>query len=876
MPEHPSSAGACGFRPGSGRQRGYTLLEITTILLALVALTIALLYKTTDFFAKSQVLDSDALLRVADHQLRQYIAANGRLPCPDLNGDGISDDAAADGTCNGQQKGYLPYKTLGLSEANYVYGEVPMLYGVYRDGTISFTSYAQTFVADYADKTNAAASTRLPSDPRNIFDFCASLGTLNALAAPVAAGLSIAQGASTYSAVYGLALPGQANRDGLPAGWTGGPSINAQYDGLNATSDHQFASPKEPVTALYDDRTAYRTGVDLHDYFRCAALNESISLLSQAITVQKETEDFADANREAAVKGVTLNAVGIALATWELGTTLAAIAEGIEQIALSSSLLATAVATCIVLVGCAFIPIYTTSLTLAITGTALVTAAAVAAGVDLGLNITGTVLYADLVARTANATTPPPGTPTGFPAANLPPLRDQYVASEAAAKAAYDLTLAPPIPGNTVAGYNTIQQNTAATIAGGSYIGGVTDAALRTLLLNGLNGKTDTCVLAAATCLATGYTATQTPTTSGSGATTTITYTTTYIKDLVPAPYAPGAIPSVAAYYDAVLQQGAVAPPPVTDLAACNLMGFPTAPCQPAPVPTPPNPATALNSSNTVVGSYTALLKAVQDFDVKNLDYESRLAARTAAQNAYNAALATDPGCSGATCLIALAALNTANSNLISATTARDAALATLRTAIGDPSWNHTGNTSLCGGGVGVSGCTWMNNATATAGNSTTPATTSATVVNGYLTDFTNYEAARVHQQLLDAATAKASAAWSDRNTYKTALCSVGPPSVNWVGTSSIPNADPAQWDILENLLAAPPTGLTCTGGGTPVDLSAQDAAARAAEQARYCLVGGPDYDANLCALYSATGTAATIQGAEPIVRELIRRGITQ
>jgi hypothetical protein len=112
-------------------------------------------------------------------------------------------------------------------------------------------------------------------------------------------------------------------------------------------------------------------------------------------------------------------------------------------------------------------------------------------------------------------------------------------------------------------------------------------------------------------------------------------------------------------------------------------------------------------------------------------------------------------------------------------------------------------------------------------------------------------------------------------------LCSVGPPSVNWVGTSSIPSADPAQWDVSEQLLVPltttnPPTGLNCSGGGTPADLSAEEAAARAAEQARYCLVGGPDYDANLCALYSGTGVAATIQGAEPIVRELIRRGITK
>jgi hypothetical protein len=880
MSEHAVPASARRTRSGVWRQRGVSLLEVTAILLSLVALSVALIYKTTDFFAKAEVLDSEALLKIADHQLRQYIAANGRLPCPDLNGDGLS-DGDADGSCNGQQKGYLPYKTLGMAEANYVYGEVPMLYGAYQDGTISFTSRAQTFVPDYADKTNAAANTRLATDPRNIFDFCASLGTLNALAGPSATGVSVNQGATTYNAVFALALPGQANRDGLTAGWAGGPSVNAQYDGLNATSDHLFEFPKAPVTPLYDDRTAFRTGTDLYDYFRCAAMNESISLLSQAITVQKETEDFADANRENAVKGVIVNAIGIALATWELGTTIATIAEGIEQITLASSLLATAVATCIVLVGCAFIPVYTTSLSLAIAGTALATAASIAAAVDLGLNITATVLYADLVSRTANATSPPQLPLTGFPPNQLPPLYDKYVASEADAKAAYDLTLVPPIPGNTVANYDTIQQGTAATVAGGSYIGSITDAQLKDLLQSALSGNTQTCVDTPANCLAAGFTAQQNPSTSGTGANTTITYTTSYVKDVLatsyPA-YAPGVVPSVGQYYDAVLQQNITAPPPITDLNSCNAMGFPTAPCQPAPIPAPPSPTTAMNTSNTVVGNYTTLLQAVADFDVKNLDYEAKLAAYNTALAAYNAAAC--PGGGGCTATL-INNLNAATTNRDNAAAARTAALTTLRTAIGDPSWNHTGNTSLCGGGANVSGCGWMNNTAPSAGNSTTPGKTSSSVINGYLTDFNNYEDARVYQQKLDTAAAKASAAWSNRNTYKTALCSVGPPSVDWVGASSIPSADPAQWDVSEQLLVPltttnPPTGLNCSGGGTPTDLSAEEAAARAAEQARYCLVGGPDYDANLCALYSSTGVAATIQGAEPIVRELIRRGITK
>ncbi len=762
------------------------MLELISIVAALMALVIGLNYKTADFFTKSQSLDSSALLRMADNQLRQYVVANGRLPCPDLNGSGISPT-----TCTGtQQKGYLPYITLGMADKNYVFGEVPMLYGAYNDGTIALTSSAQTFTPSYVDKANLPVGV---VTARNMFDFCTSLAALKSQTATTT-GLVVTNGnvSNTYKAAYALALAGQANRDGLSAGWSGGPSVNAQYDGRNALSGNQFELPQAAVTPSYDDRTHFRDAFDLHDYFRCEAMTSSVNLMVEAVTVQKETEDFADSNSESVKKGLVLNAVGIAMSAWQLGQSIAAVSAAGEVLGISAGLLATVSATCPLppWVTCALIPVYAVAVGSAGTGQGLAVAAAVTAGVSLGLNITATVLYSDLKSRTS--TTPAAVTPTiNVSSARLGELKTSYITSQAAAKTAYDATL--PVPAQTVDALNTVQSNSSAAVT--SAIALVTDSTLSTFLNDNFTGKSATCVISGSeTC--TGFTAISTG-----------TNTTIYTKDLLAAPYAPGVIASLNGYYQSVAQQGTGS--------------------------TTPTPASALSSSNSMLTSYNNLLAATSAFDIAN---------------------------------VASAGL---------ASTARTTALANLRSLMGNPTWNYTGTATLCGGGsTSASSCGWMVNTSA--GSSSPFVTTGAAKVNTFVTDYGNYQNRVNYQQKLDAAAAKASIAWSDRNGYKTALCGNQSPSVTWLGGSSLSSTNPGVWDATENLLASTPTGLSCTGSAAPVSLSTQNASARSAEAAKYC-VGGSAPDVNLCALY--TGTAATkssIQGAQNIVDAVIVKGIVK
>lgn len=849
-------------------QRGMSMLELVLILGALAALITALSYKTTDYFTKSQALDESALLQVADRQLRQYIVANGRLPCPDTNGDGYA-DGETDGLCNNAQKGYLPYKTLGMLDKNYVYGEVPMLYGAYNQANLSFTMQGQTFFPTYQDKENAAVQV---TTTRNIFDFCATLADLSSQASVVSAGLGVGNNSTRFNAVYALAVPGQSDRDAASTGWAGSPTVNAQYDGRNATSPNLFELPQALLSPTYDDKTFFRSAPDLLEFYRCKSMNSAVSLLAEAVTVQKETEDLADGNAEDVARGLLMSKVGTAISVWGLLTSGAAIAEASEEIGISTGLLAAVTASCPIppWVTCALIPVYTAALSSGTTGMGLAIAASALAAAQVGLNATGALLYADLKARTSTVPATPADTISNISTDRLKELLANYVSSKAKAVTAFGKLPVPAPTDADIAAAQTQRDNKLSTL--NNNVNSVTDSALQGALRNNLNGSSATCTPSAGNTCA-GYTARSIPVTDANGKIVTNSdgtpqMTTLYTKDLTSSPFSPGVAPALANYYGALAQQGAkptaTTVPSGASQAVADAINNSNASLASAPTV---DPATALGSANTVVSAYGSLLTATANFDQRNLDM-------AAAQSAYNTAVSTF-GAGSSQAQAAQATLNTATSS-------RQAARDSLRTAMGDSSWDTNTTTSLCGGGS-TSGCGWMNNTTGSAGSANSLATTGSSATNDYISANANYESLAAYKKLKDAADTAANSAWSDRNTLKTGLCAVATPSAQFIGTSSIANADPAAWDQSENVLATDasgvpaPVGLSCVGGGTPADTSSSSAAAAAAEKTKYCTTGSSTYDAGLCAAYSGTGaTRSTIRGADAITNTLIQKGIAK
>ena len=98
--------------------RGFTLLEITVVLFIL-GLMIAGLFGPleTQLEARDRRQTQDTLQQLVD-ALYGYALTNRRLPCPDTNGDGLSDETAATPATCDSFIGFLPSSELGVAQGD--------------------------------------------------------------------------------------------------------------------------------------------------------------------------------------------------------------------------------------------------------------------------------------------------------------------------------------------------------------------------------------------------------------------------------------------------------------------------------------------------------------------------------------------------------------------------------------------------------------------------------------------------------------------------------------------------------------------------------------------------------------------------------------
>lgn len=390
--------------------RGFSLLELAAVLALLSGLVFALLYKTSDVSIQTALQSTDSALKAADEQLRQFAAWNGRLPCPDTDGDGLEDCGG------GAQKGDLPYRTLKLAAIGYEVGEQggrSLRYGVYRNAAAD----ADLAVRDERFKPTNADETAYDLGNENSLDLCTALASA-AKSAQNNAYLHIAytDGARAGMA-YMLASPGVADAD----------SDGDRYDGLNSTSATGFNAPQTPVSTAYDDTTQGRGLTELYELLHCQVSQRSLNLAANAIALEEENIAFAESNKDSADEGVMMNAVGSALTAWSMAQAAAELSGAMEVQSISAGLLATATATCAIppFAGCALVPVYTAAVAAAGTGVTLSGIAVGLSGAALGLQISSTVLYSK-IAKKAGA----PETASGGSGITLERVDSALTASE--------------------------------------------------------------------------------------------------------------------------------------------------------------------------------------------------------------------------------------------------------------------------------------------------------------------------------------------------------------------------------------------------------------------------------------------------------------
>lgn len=96
-------------------QRGFTLTELAIVMFVVALLLGGMLLPLSaqqDIRARQE---TDKLLAEARDALLGYAVVNGRLPCPDTDGDGAENGSA--GACT-DQEGDFPYQTAGTTQAD--------------------------------------------------------------------------------------------------------------------------------------------------------------------------------------------------------------------------------------------------------------------------------------------------------------------------------------------------------------------------------------------------------------------------------------------------------------------------------------------------------------------------------------------------------------------------------------------------------------------------------------------------------------------------------------------------------------------------------------------------------------------------------------
>lgn len=101
------------------KQTGFSFIELAVAMFILTLLLGSILVPLTTQVERRQISDTTKILEEARDALLGHAIANGRLPCPDTNGDGTENiSAGVCTTASGIAHGNLPWRTLGLAASD--------------------------------------------------------------------------------------------------------------------------------------------------------------------------------------------------------------------------------------------------------------------------------------------------------------------------------------------------------------------------------------------------------------------------------------------------------------------------------------------------------------------------------------------------------------------------------------------------------------------------------------------------------------------------------------------------------------------------------------------------------------------------------------
>ena len=110
-------------RIAAQRDHGFTLIEVAVVVFIITLLLGSLLVPLTTQVDQRKIADTRKAMNDAHEALIGFALSNGRLPCPDNDGDGLEDvrtlsDSAPDGCKAAKYSGWLPWATLGVPQTD--------------------------------------------------------------------------------------------------------------------------------------------------------------------------------------------------------------------------------------------------------------------------------------------------------------------------------------------------------------------------------------------------------------------------------------------------------------------------------------------------------------------------------------------------------------------------------------------------------------------------------------------------------------------------------------------------------------------------------------------------------------------------------------
>ncbi|MBX3665525.1 MAG: prepilin-type N-terminal cleavage/methylation domain-containing protein [Burkholderiales bacterium] len=103
-------------------QKGFSLIEVAVVLFVLVLLLGSLLVPLTTQVEQRQISETEKTLESIRDALLGFAIANGHLPCPDTDNNGLEDINTVNDRCSvistSISAGNLPWQTLGLGNSD--------------------------------------------------------------------------------------------------------------------------------------------------------------------------------------------------------------------------------------------------------------------------------------------------------------------------------------------------------------------------------------------------------------------------------------------------------------------------------------------------------------------------------------------------------------------------------------------------------------------------------------------------------------------------------------------------------------------------------------------------------------------------------------